>query len=221
MRTLPTALLTGICSLALAGVAVAQSVPKHEMTVVLPNGVVEQIQYSGNVTPHVSFVPPTPQAAEFYRAPPTPFFGPDSPFAMMQRVSAEMNRQAAAMMHEVDALALQPMPAIPAPVQLFSIDAQRLPSGAQDYSFVATMGPGQACSESTEIIGAGPSQKPRVITHESGNCGGASGTSSGMPVLGQAPFTQSPQPSARLYSAKATLPAANPVQKLTQVAWLR
>lgn len=217
MRTLPLVLLTGICSLALAGVAAAQAVPKHEMTVALPGGIVEQIQYSGNAPPRISLVPPTPQAAEFYRTPPMQF-GPNPPFPTMQRISAEMNSEAALMMREVNALALQP---VPSPAQFFSIDARRPPQGMQGFSFVATIAPGQACSESTEIIGAGPGQKPRVITHESGDCHGTSGALSEMPALGQMPFMQSPQPDTRLYTAKATAPAAKHAAKLTQIAWLR
>ena len=217
MRTLTTVLLTGICSLGLAGVAAAQAVPKHEMTVALPGGIVEQIQYSGNAAPRISLVPPTPQAAEFYRAPPMQF-GPNPPFPLIQRISAEMNRESALMMREVNVLALQP---VPTSAQFFSIDAQRLPPGAQGYSFVATIAPGHTCSESTEIIAAGPGQKPRVITHESGSCGGTSGASSGIPTLGQMPFMQSPQPNTRLYTAKAIMPAAKRAAKLTQIAWLR
>jgi hypothetical protein len=160
MRIIPTTLLAGVASVALVG-----SVAAHTLTVRLPDGTIEQINYAGNVEPQVSFVPAT-IAAE-----PDMGFGPNSPFALMQQISTEMDRETAAMlqqMRQLQAAAFQPMPGIGQPL---SVDMTNLPRGVESYSFVSTLSPGGACSESIQITSTGPGQKPQVVTHRSGNCG--------------------------------------------------
>ena len=109
MRIIPTALLAGVGSLALIGAAFAHTpTPTHHVSIRLPNGAVEEIEYSGNIAPHISFR----QAPAIQTAYPSPFamFGPNSPFAAMERISAEMNREAAQLMQQVNAIAAAPLP---------------------------------------------------------------------------------------------------------------
>src|SRR4051794_11946038 len=100
MSYLRNALLAGAAVVVLggaAGLAEAQtpdaSGAVHVMTVRMPNGMVQQIRYTGDVPPRIVFVPVESQVMESRVAQPV-----ESPFAMMQRMSAEMDRQMAMMM---------------------------------------------------------------------------------------------------------------------------
>jgi hypothetical protein len=189
MKLLPTTLLAGVASVALAGTVAA-----HTLTVQLPDGTTEQINYAGDVAPQISFIPAGAAV--------TPdWFGPDSPFAVMQQISAAMDREAAAMMRNMQALALQPMPGPGQPIQ---VDLSNLPPGTESYSFVSTMSPGSFCSQSTEIIAKGPGLKPQVITHRSGNCapGAISGVTNATAPKAS-PALRPARPPARSYQTNA------------------
>jgi hypothetical protein len=200
MKILPTTLLAGVASIALAGTVAAQT-----LTVQLPDGTTEQINYSGDVAPQVSFTPaqaaPTAPAADWA-------FGPQSPFALMQQVAAQMDRDADAMMRQMQQTAAQPLAGPGQPIQ---IDMTRLPAGTQSYSFVSTLSLSGVCSRSTEIIAKGPGQKPQVITHSSGNCGtvgpsdqnSGGGAATNVAVPDRTPATQSAPPRIQTYRAKA------------------
>jgi hypothetical protein len=171
MRTLSRLLLAGVGAVALAGVAAAQTAPMHRMTIQLPDGSVEQIQYSGPVAPRVSVTPAT--AAEIAV---TPFWpaGPDPMLAQFEQVSAAMDREADAMMQQAAAIMNQPGMITFGPNSVWQIDSTAMPPGAQSYSYAATIGPnGASCSESMTVTAAGPGRKPHVVRHESGNCSGA------------------------------------------------
>src|SRR4051812_40894357 len=105
MRVLRTALLAGVAAatIGFSAAATAQSPNTHVMTVRLPGGGTAEIRYSGDVAPQVVF---SEAPANFGGPVLMPsLFGPASPFAMLDRVSAEMDRRAAAMFREADALA--------------------------------------------------------------------------------------------------------------------
>ena len=211
MRIIPTALLAGVGSLALIGAAFAHTpTPTHHVSIRLPNGAVEEIEYSGNIAPHISFR----QAPAIQTAYPSPFamFGPNSPFAAMERISAEMNREAAQLMQQVNAIAAAPLPG---PGRLMSADARNMPPGAKGYSFVATLSPNGVCTQSREIITAGPGKAPRMISRSSGSCS----PSSRFQVLDAKPFTAAPARHAQIDTAKAEQAKPAPA-KLQQVAWL-
>jgi hypothetical protein len=97
MNSLRLALAAGIGLLGLAGatgIAAAQEPATHVMTVPLPGGGIARITYTGDVAPRVAFEPaPIPW---------TSAFGPYSPFAELERISAEMNREAAALFQQID-----------------------------------------------------------------------------------------------------------------------
>lgn len=210
MRILPTTLLAGVASVALAG-----SVAAHTLTVRLPDGTTEQIDYSGNVAPQVSFVPATSVAAPDFA------FGPNSPFALMQQISAEMDRETAAMMRQMQqlqAVAFQPLPE-GAGGQPLAVDMTALPRGAETYSFVSTLSPSGVCSQSVEITSSGPGAKPQVVTHRSGNCGAVGATApTNAAAPDETPATIPAQPHAQTYQASA---AGNPAYRgmLHAVSW--
>src|SRR5215469_17811493 len=98
MRNVRTALLAGAAAVALAGlsgVAAARDRNTHLMTVQLPGGSIAAIRYTGDVPPQVVL---SPAPAEFGAPmPSSAFFGP---FAMLDRMSAAIDREAASLMRQ-------------------------------------------------------------------------------------------------------------------------
>jgi hypothetical protein len=170
MRVLRTALLAGVAASAIgfSGAALAQTSNIHTMTVRLPGGGNAEIRYTGNVAPQVVFSE-APATIGVPVLMPT-LFGANSPFAMLERVSAEMDRRAAAMFREADAMAAQARSG-----QLTEATLRNLPPGSQSYSFVSTMSGSGVCTRSVEITSMGNGAAPRVVSHSSGNCGPAAG----------------------------------------------
>ena len=199
MRIFPTALLATTLLTGVASVALAGTVAAHTLTVQLPGGATEQIDYAGDVAPQVTITPapatqPAAQTMDWA-------FGPSSPFALMQQIAAQMDRDADTMMRQMQDIAAQP---VAGPGQPIQIDMRQLPPGTQSYSFVSTLSPSGVCSQSTEIIAKGPGQKPQIITHSSGNCGapgnGAAATNAAAPDT--APAVQPAQPQGQSYQAR-------------------
>jgi hypothetical protein len=156
MKIFPTMLLAGVASVAFAGTVAA-----HTLTLQLPDGATEQITYAGDVAPQVTITPAPASPAAVDWA-----LGPQSPFALMQQIAARMDREADAMMRQMQEIAAQPLAGPGQP-----IDMSEMPPGTQSYSFVSTLSPSGVCSESTEIIAREAGQQPQVITHRSGTCG--------------------------------------------------
>ncbi|HXQ10921.1 MAG TPA: hypothetical protein VN805_07975 [Caulobacteraceae bacterium] len=167
MRKLRTVLL-GVATIGLIGaVAYAADAPQtHVLTIPLPGGGVEQIRYSGNVAPTVMFRQGSPAAAAWANP-----FGAGSPFAMLDRIQAEMDRQMAAMLQH--RMIMPTMPQIRGgPLQ--QVTAGAPPAGAQQsYSMVSTFSGGHACTESVEVTSQGAGQPPKVVRQSSGDCGAA------------------------------------------------
>ena len=165
MRSLKTALGAGVAAIAaigFCGMALAQRPQAnsaiHTMTVTLPGGGVEQIRYTGPVAPKVYIG----GAPTIFAAMPS-FFGANSPFAEMERVSAAMDRQADRMFREaaaVEAGSAQP--------NLTAIGT--MPTGSREYSFVSESNGGNVCSRSMVVTSNGNGAAPHVVTHTSGNC---------------------------------------------------
>lgn len=165
MRKLRVSLLAGIAAAAVAGFsgwAHAQDARLHLMTVRLPGGDVEQIEYTGNTPPQVS-VSTGPAAVAAMPV----LFGPNSPFAEMDRISAEMDRQAAALFRETAAFADN--------TNLFTeTNLGNMPAGSRSYTVVSTASPSGVCEESTQITATGDGP-PKIVRHTSGNCAPADG----------------------------------------------
>jgi hypothetical protein len=135
----------------LGGLAYAQTPDTHVMTVRLPDGSLQRIEYTGSVAPRIEIVPVSQIA-------------PSSPFAMMQRISAEMDAQMAQMFQ-----AFGPMTA-PPPVGTAPITAA--------FGGMPAAGSG-VCFHSVQVTYNGSGQ-PHVVSQTSGDCGGA--TRSSAPV---------------------------------------
>jgi hypothetical protein len=185
MRSLRTALLGGSAALAVAGfagIAAAQAPATNVLTVTLPQGGVAHIRYAGDVAPQVTVAmgPATPAVL----APLPAMFGPASPFATMQRISAEMDREAAAMLRRAAALAAAPWPG---PGTLGEAKLRPMPPGSRSYSFVSTRWGNGVCSRSVEITSPADGGRPRVVTRSSGDCGPQTGSAGGTVALPTAP----------------------------------
>jgi hypothetical protein len=174
MRNVRTAILAGAAATAVAGlasVAMARDLNTHVMTVEVPGGGVAEIRYSGDVPPLV-VVSPAPVALSAF-GPVAAFFGPASPFAELERISAVMDREAASLMRQAELLARVPSLGGGQPIET---GLRGLPSGTTSYSMVSTWSGNGVCSQSVEITSPADGSKPRVVSHNSGNCGSAPGS---------------------------------------------
>jgi hypothetical protein len=175
------ALLAGAAGLVLAGLtgmAMAQTgtppAQAHILNVRLPNGQIEQIRYTGEVAPTVMLVPDGAAA---------PAFGPGSPFAMLERMSADMDRQAAAMFHDVDAM----------------------PMDAGGFGVIPAMsGPG-VCMRSVQVTYTGNGRAPHVVSQTSGDCGVVHGSTAPV-MLPSAPVPHRAAPDVILARADSRAP---------------
>jgi hypothetical protein len=173
MRAIKTLLFAGAAAATLIGVAALAGEIKsntHVLTVQLPGGGVEQIRYTGDVAPQVVLAPGVVPLAVF--SPSDLAVDQTSPFGMLDRMSAQMDREMAAMMAEVRAA---PLP-LAAPGQLQQAALARLPAGAETYSIVSNFSGGHACTQSVQITSQGPGRQPLVVSHRSGDCGAGQAT---------------------------------------------
>jgi hypothetical protein len=209
MRVLRTALLAGVAAVAIgfSGAATAQSPNIHVMTVRLPGGGSAEIRYTGEVAPQVvvSEAPATLGAPMLMPS----LFGSGPPFAMLDRISAEMDRRAAAMFREADALAARASSG-----QLTEAALRNLPPGSRSYSFVSTMSGNGVCTRSVEITSMGNGAQPRVVSHSSGNCGPTAGTPGSINLPAAPAPVRARQPDLVLTKAGEAKPYAGMVRRV-------
>jgi hypothetical protein len=174
MRNVRTALLVGAAAIALvgfAGMAAARDLDTHVMTIEVPGGGVAEIRYMGDVPPQVVFNPaPAPLSA---LAPYGAFFGPASPFAELERISAAMDREAAGLMRQAEILTRMPAFGTNQPIEAV---LGNMPPGTAGYTMISTWAGNGVCSQSIEITTPANGGRPRVVSQSSGNCGSAPGT---------------------------------------------
>ena len=163
MRKLRTAVLASIAALGVAGMAMAASNESKLLHVNLPDGSVARIQYWGDVAPTVIVEPSL-------RLLPVQFVHPadTSPMALFDELLADMNRNAAAMLHHVEALSLPTHAAQPA---LDWASFGNLPEGTVSYRFVSTSDGERVCSQSWQLTSQGSDKQPKLVSTRSGDCG--------------------------------------------------
>ncbi|EJJ28259.1 hypothetical protein [Rhizobium sp. CF142] len=179
MQRLHIAILVSAAAIAaaeLVGPAEAQTVSHkstdtHVLVVRLPDGSLERIRYAGNQPPQIRF-DSQPDSGFF-----DPFW-PSAPFADLDRITAAMDHEAAALMQQADSM----MQASPG--NLTDVDLNRLSAGVQGYSMVSTMSDNGVCTRSVRYFSPADS-KPHVESSASGNC--SAGKAAGAPVLAKAP----------------------------------
>ncbi len=173
MRPIRSVLLPGLAGTVLAGAvfagaAIAASDTAHVLLVRLPDGSVERIRYTGDVAPRVVLVPAAASADPFAAM----SGGAGSPFAMMDRISAELDRQASAMMRQAATLAARaPSPAVDG-AAMRMVSGGAMPAGTTSYSIVSTTMNGKTCTRSSRLIAGTAGAKPRLVSQSSGECGG-------------------------------------------------
>ena len=168
MKALKTPLLIGaaaVAAIGLAGAAMAEIKHNHVMQVRLPDGTLEEIQYAGDTPPVVRL---QPGWAPIVDAWPVDVFGAaESRFAALKRLSAQMDREAAALFEQARSM---PDPLIGGPGGLTQADLGTAPPGMSGYSVVSTVSGGRVC---TRTVRYGPSAKSgrlTAVTQVSGDC---------------------------------------------------
>lgn len=198
MRHLPKLLLGAFGVAAIAGTALAAD-RVHVLNVALPDGSLRQVRYTGDVAPRVVLVPVaavSPVAA---------LFDGDSPFAMLDRMTAAMDAQANAMLRRAAVLSRG------APAGGTGVDAAALANGASSYSFTSfSSSAGGGCTRSVRMT-AFSGQAPKVERQNSGDCS-AVATRAPVPAAARpaAPAAAAPIVAARYRPAPAE-PAPVPV----------
>lgn len=162
MRKVRTAVLAGVAAVAAIGTALAANHGSHVMKVGLPDGTVARIEYEGDVAPKVTVAPSSSVAPIAWLDP----FEP-APFALFDRIAADMDRQSDLMMRQVRALPL-PIMADGGKIDLTALHS--LPPGTVSYSFVSTTNGGSTCSRSVQVTSLGSGQQPKVVSNSSGDC---------------------------------------------------
>jgi hypothetical protein len=166
MRISTSLIIAGAAVIGLAGLAptIARELDRHTVTVQLPGGGTETIEYSGKVAPKIHF-----------RS--NPIFGPvdASPvaftpmgfpsFAALDQISAQMDRQMALMMHQA-----QMMAAMPQNQPLFRATLNDVPQGAT-FSMVSESSSNGVCTHVTRITRGVGDAKPQMVSQTSGDCG--------------------------------------------------
>ena len=169
MRVFRIALVAGAAMIVVAGisgVAAARDLNTHVMTVQLPGGGVAEIRYTGDLPPQVVLSPAPTALGEF--------FGPASPFATLDRISAAMDREAASLMRQAEMLANASGFAPNHPIEEMALG--NLPPGTESYSVVSMWSGNGVCTQSVEITSPANGGRPRVVSHSSGSCGSAPGS---------------------------------------------
>lgn len=171
---LRSAFIAGIAAFAVAGMALAGNLRTRVMTVNLPDGLIARVEYQGEVAPKVTLEPRSPDLAAEWLHPAW------VPAAMLDRISADMDRQFDAMFRGMRLLDV--IPADDAALTNWT-STQALPAGATRYTYVATTNGKGFCARTFEITSDGPNQKPKVISSTSGDCGASTGpTATGRPA---------------------------------------
>jgi len=135
----------------------------HHMTINLPGGGTEQIDYSGDVAPNVRFL--TPQMVRDQED-----ASVWAPFAQMQAVSAMMDRMAADLDRQMQVSLQRVQQVQQLAMGMTDAALQSLPAGTESYS-VTTISPGHSvCTKSVRITSNGDGEKPQMVSQSAG-CG--------------------------------------------------
>ena len=209
MASLRTALLGAIAALGIGAAGAAPAQTFNTMTVPVPGGGVAQIRYVGEVPPQIVFVP-APAALNSWM-PVSSVFGYESPFAILDRIAAEMDRRTAAMFRYAEAMADR---ANAGGLTEAAIGAMQ--PGGQSYSYVSTISGSGVCTQSVRIISRGDGSPPQVERHSSGNCGSAAAPRgrSGVQPTAPAPVAPAKQPDLILTQNSGPSPYAGIVRQV-------
>lgn len=149
-------LVAGLGAVTVTGAALAASGETHMLNVPLPDGSIAHVQYVGKVAPRVTVS----------QAPTTDPFGP---FAVLDRSAFDMQRQMDAMMRQISAMASQP---VPGASHLNVASFGNAPAGASSVTIVTTTNGNSTCTRRTDVQSQGAGKPPKVLSSQTGDCGG-------------------------------------------------
>lgn len=205
MRFVRTAIIATVASAAIAGAALAAGDDAKMMLVALPDGSVQHIRYQGDIAPQL-IVLPTAQPVNLFDV----AFGPGSPFAEMERISAAMDAHAAAMLRRAAAMQADVASPDREGLGIIMTNAQGEPVGAMRYSYVSTVTTADGCTQTISYSSDGATtRQPKVIKTSSGSCGTAAAP---RPAIGPA------APQAKPAAPVKIMPTAKPAPKVTPVS---
>jgi hypothetical protein len=169
MRILPSLLLAGaaVAGLGLVAPTLARELDLHRLTVRLPGGGVETIEYTGKTVPRLIVHPvavqriAVPWANDFFW--PVGFGMPS--FMDIDRIAAQMDAQMAAMMHQAELVTRLPQGQV-----LNQAVLKDLPPGTTSFSYVSTSSSNGVCTQMTRITRGANDAKPQVVSQTSGDC---------------------------------------------------
>lgn len=168
MRITNSLIIAGAVLVGLVGIApsIARDLDTHTVTVRVPGGGVETIEYTGKVAPKIRFqqIPVSDVFADPFVAF-TPMGFPS--FAALDRISAAMDQQMDTLMHQAQMLATasQSQP-------LYSAVLNGVP-GSTELSIVSESTGQGVCTHITRITQSTGAVKPQVVSETSGDCGAA------------------------------------------------
>lgn len=155
-------LVAGAAALAFSGLAAtapASQPDRHELTIQLPDGGTERIEYTGEA-PRVVFAPAPfgwtwPAPVDFWLTP---------SYASLERMSADIERRMDALFKDQQMwVSSGPMP-----------DATTLasiPAGTTSMTWISTSFGNGFCTRETRISRTSAQAKPEVVSRQSGDCG--------------------------------------------------
>lgn len=207
MPNLRTLALAAVTAAGVTGLAFAAGSAVHVMTVALPGGGVAHIRYTGDVAPKVSFdgAANIAMPVHYWAAPNQNVM---APFAELNRISALMDRQMAAM--AMQARMMEQGGSLPMQQALL----EGVPPGASQFSMVSAGNGSGFCMRSTQITASPNGGAPKVVTRTSGNCGNAAAQSpsTASPATASPAATNSPsaQTALQTIAYKQTLTSPSP-----------
>lgn len=165
-------MIAGAAALAFAGLApatAAGSPPgRHELTIQLPGGGTERIEYTGEA-PRVVFAP---APFGWTWTAPVELWAPPS-FASLERMSADIGRQ-------MDALFKDQQTLLSSGSMLDEAKLANIPPGTISTTWISTSSGNGFCTRETRVTKTSAEAKPEVVSRQSGECGSKS---SGKPPL--------------------------------------
>ncbi len=169
-------LVAGAAALAFAGLAPAAAFggqpDRHELTIQLPDGGTERIEYTGEA-PRVVFAP-APFGWTWMA--PVDFWVPPS-YASLEQISVDIGRRMDALFRDQQTLLSSGI--LPDEVKLANI-----PPGTVSTTWISTSSGNGFCTRETRISKASAEAKPEVVSRQSGDCGSKSPAG---PALGKSP----------------------------------
>jgi hypothetical protein len=152
-----------VIAIGVTGVAAAGLANSHSMNLRLPDGAIAQIRYAGETPPEVRIQPVEFAVPAAYAEP----FAEWPPFAQMQRMEAQMQRELVAL----ETLPLLADSVAADPEGMPPLAGGAVPPGVEGYTVVMTSTPQGVCTRTIEFGGGTADRPPTVLTRASSGCG--------------------------------------------------